>query len=185
MIRVMKTYAWIKATADSRIVKIRGIGRAAMLIKVPMEANAFPRRDINRWPAMRFAVSRTHNVIGRIMLLTSSITTINIIRAAGVPWGTKWDSMWLVFFSQPKSIKESQNISEIGRVMVMWEVGEKIWGYKARKFITKIMQKIIRIKSSLPFSFFPNVNLTSFLKVVISFFFIFMKLDCIFHILIT
>ena len=35
------------------------------------------------------AANRTDRVRGRIMLLISSINTMNIIRAAGVPRGTK------------------------------------------------------------------------------------------------
>jgi len=44
------------------------------------------------------AVSRTHSVIGRMILLVSSIRTIKFIRARGVPWGSKWESMCFVFF---------------------------------------------------------------------------------------
>ncbi len=50
---------------------------------------AFPRSDISRWPAIRLAVRRTHKVMGRIRLLTSSIITIKFIRGTGVPWGSK------------------------------------------------------------------------------------------------
>jgi len=54
---------------------------------------AFPRSDISRWPAIRLAVSRTHRVMGRIRLLTSSMITMKFIRATGVPWGRRWESM--------------------------------------------------------------------------------------------
>jgi len=47
------------------------------------------------------AVSRTHSVIGRMILLVSSIRTIKFIRARGVPWGSKWESMCFVFLVQP------------------------------------------------------------------------------------
>jgi len=134
------------------------------------DVNAFPSKDINKCPAIKFAVRRTHNVIGRIMFLTSSIITMNIIRAEGVPWGTRCANIWFVFFVHPNSIKEVQNINEIGSVIVKWEVGEKIWGYKAKKFIVKIIKNNIKIITSLPFSFLFKVNLTSFLNVKISFF---------------
>lgn len=44
-----------------------------------------PRSDISKCPAIRFAVSRTQSVIGRIIFLVSSIRTINGIRGEGVP----------------------------------------------------------------------------------------------------
>jgi len=47
----------------------------------------------SKCPAIKFAVNRTHSVIGRIMFLTISIITINDTRAVGVPCGTKCVSM--------------------------------------------------------------------------------------------
>lgn len=49
----------------------------------------FPRRAIKRWPAIRLAVRRTANAIGRIKFLVNSISTIKGIRILGVPEGTK------------------------------------------------------------------------------------------------
>jgi len=89
---------------------------------------ALPNRDINKCPAIRFAVSRTDNVIGRMRFLTSSISTMNIIRALGVPWGTKWDNIMFVFFVQPKVTNLIQKINERGKLKVIWEVREKTWG---------------------------------------------------------
>lgn len=54
---------------------------------------AFPRSVMRRWPAIMLAVNRTQRVMGRIMFLVSSMRTINLMRATGVPWGTKWASM--------------------------------------------------------------------------------------------
>jgi hypothetical protein len=85
VIRVIKTYAWIQATADSRIVKIEGAGIKIILLWKEISINAFPKRDIRRWPAIIFAVRRTHRVIGRIMFLVSSIKTMKFIKAQGVP----------------------------------------------------------------------------------------------------
>jgi len=56
--------------------------------------------------------------MGRIRFLTISIITINIIRATGVPCGSRWESMWLVFFDHPNNIKESQKVNDKGRVIV-------------------------------------------------------------------
>jgi hypothetical protein len=46
-----------------------------------------PKRLIKRCPAIMLAVSRIESVIGRIMLLTSSIKTIKFISGVGVPLG--------------------------------------------------------------------------------------------------
>lgn len=59
------------------------------------------RRVSNRWPAIMLAVNRTVNVMGRIMFLIDSIQTIKGIKTKGVPWGTKWVNMWLVFLIHP------------------------------------------------------------------------------------
>ena len=160
----------MQATADSKIVNNKGIGKVIILFNRFIDTRAFPKSDINKWPAIKLAVSRTHKVIGRIIFLTSSIITINIIRAGGVPWGTRWDNMWFVFLNQPNNIKVIQNVKERGRVITKCDVGEKIWGYKARKFITRIEIKAKMMNDSLPFSVLLSVNFTSFLKINIDFF---------------
>jgi hypothetical protein len=78
----------------------------------------FPNNDIKRWPAIKLAVNRTQSVMGRIKFLTISIITINIIKTVGVPWGSKWDNICLVFFIHPNIIKASQNVKDNGNVMV-------------------------------------------------------------------
>lgn len=45
----------------------------------------------NKWPATMLAASRTESVIGRIILLVSSIITINGISKYGVPVGVRWE----------------------------------------------------------------------------------------------
>jgi len=76
---------------------------------------AFPKSVINRWPAIRFAVSRTHNVIGRIKFLTSSIKTMKFINNRGVPCGNRWDRKWFVFFMVLRIITDSQKVKARGR----------------------------------------------------------------------
>jgi hypothetical protein len=151
----------MQATADSRMVRIKGTLILKRAPNVDSLNKEFPKRDIKRCPAIRLAVSRTHNVIGRIIFLVSSIKTINLIRAIGVPWGTRWLNIWFVFFSQPNKIIASQNTKERGRVTARWEVKEKSWGYKAAKFINRIEKKMVIIKGRDPFSVFLRVNLTS------------------------
>lgn len=73
------------------------------LSKMILEAAAvwFPRRVIKRCPATMFAISRTERVIGRIILLIDSISTIKGIRAEGVPDGTIWANIWFMLFTHP------------------------------------------------------------------------------------
>lgn len=85
MIRVMNTYAWIPATADSKTVSTIGIGTLITILILLIESSAFPRRDISKCPAIMLAVRRTHRVIGRMILLVSSISTMKFISASGVP----------------------------------------------------------------------------------------------------
>jgi len=124
----------------------------------------FPRRVIRRCPAIRFAVSRTHRVIGRIRFLVSSIKTINIMRAVGVPCGSRWESIWLVLLYHPNIITVSHMDSDSGIVNDKCEVTEKFCGYKAEKFKRIIIKKRVITISSVPFSVFTMENFTSFLK---------------------
>ena len=48
-----------------------------------------PIKDIKRWPAIMFAVSRKVSATGRIKLLNVSTKTINLIKNIGVPEGIK------------------------------------------------------------------------------------------------
>lgn len=77
------------ATALSRIVRMNGATIKIIEEILLIDSIAFPRRVISKCPAIMFAVSRTHRVMGRIMFLVNSISTINLIRAEGVPCGTK------------------------------------------------------------------------------------------------
>ena len=98
------------------------------------------------------------------MFLVSSIITMNDINATGVPCGSKWANMWLVFFTHPNSMIPNQNDKDRGRVTVKCEVTENTCGYRAKKFISRIIRKDVMIINSVPFSVLFNVKLTSFLK---------------------
>jgi hypothetical protein len=74
------------------------------------------------------AVSRTHRVIGRMILLVSSISTIKFIRARGVPWGRRCESMCLVFLVHPYLVTVSHKIMDVGRVKDRCAVIENSWG---------------------------------------------------------
>lgn len=153
------------ATADSKVVNVMGQIKQINALNFLNLNSELPSKHINKWPAIKLAVRRTHNVIGRIKFLTISIMTINAIRGIGVPCGSKCESMCLVFLVHPNIIKDNQNVRERGRVTLSWEVGENTWGYKAKKFKMIIVIKEVIINKSLPFSFFPNVKFTSFLKI--------------------
>ena len=51
------------------------------------EGPVLPKRVSNRWPAIILAARRTAKVPGRITFLIVSISTMNGIRAPGVPCG--------------------------------------------------------------------------------------------------
>ena len=90
MIKTLKIYAWIKATANSKIeskiwaIKIKGREKKAAPIKVDLN------KEIKRWPAIILVDSRIANVPGRIRFLIVSIKTIKGINRRGVFWGIKW-----------------------------------------------------------------------------------------------
>lgn len=101
MLKIVKTYDWIIATADSNIsskicVKIR-----IEIITDDKEFPVFPKRVNNKCPAIILAERRTAKVPGRITFLIVSIITIKGIRIAGVPWGTRWANMCLELLIQP------------------------------------------------------------------------------------
>lgn len=74
---------------------------------VPIIGPVFPSRVNKRCPAIILAANRTANVPGRIIFLTVSIHTINGISTGGVPWGTRWVNIWIVFFVHPYSINDT------------------------------------------------------------------------------
>ena len=66
-------------TADSRIVNIKGAISVTIINSGEIDVIEFPSNVISRCPAIKFAVSRTHSVIGRIKALVNSISTIKDI----------------------------------------------------------------------------------------------------------
>lgn len=114
-------------------------------------------------------MSRTHKVIGRIILLTNSIKTINIIRTLGVPWGTRWESILLVLLVQPNSIRASQNVKDTGKFKETWEETENTCGYSATTLIEIINVNKDIISKLVPFSFLLRVKETSLEKIETNF----------------
>jgi len=77
------------ATADSKINKRICVIIRILSIKIDKFNPVFPSKVISKCPAIILAANRTAKVPGRIIFLIDSITTMNAIRAGGVPWGTK------------------------------------------------------------------------------------------------
>lgn len=58
---------------------------------------------MSRWPAVRFAVSRTPRASGRINRLIVSIIMSTGIRGVGVPSGRRWPRDVVGWFRMPTS----------------------------------------------------------------------------------
>lgn len=96
-----------------------------------------------------FAASRTDKVIGRIMFLTISISTINGIRGAGVPKGTRWARKWRVLLIILKIIKPNHIGKAKERVIARWLVA-----VKENEINPRVLLKIIKAKSAIKIRIF-------------------------------
>jgi len=114
------------------------------------------------WPATIFAVSRTHRVIGRMMLLTSSIITINAIKATGVPWGNRWITTYFVLFTHLNKMIFVHIKSDIDKFRSRWDERENTWENIATEFKSRINNITDIIIISVLFSDFFSEKLTSF-----------------------
>lgn len=109
---------------------------------VDIDGPVFPNNVNNKWPAIIFAANRTAKVPGRIIFLIVSINTINDISAGGVPCGTKWANIWLVWLIHPNNI----NLNHIGNAIVNVNarclVLVKMYGNRPIKLLNNIIIKI-------------------------------------------
>jgi len=87
-----------------------------------------PRRDIRRCPATMFAISRMDKVMGRIMFLVISISTIKFISGVGVPIGTRWVIIDLMSFLNDSRLIDSQAGIATTITGIACLVTEKVWG---------------------------------------------------------
>jgi len=151
--RIENTYAWIIATANSSTVRINlpGIARVKLDMDFIMKS---PNRLIKRCPAIILAVSRIESVIGRIILLTSSIRTIKFINGVGVPLGRVWITIDFGKFIHPKVIIEDHKISAVENEIDICAEGVKMNGHIASRFIKRNTIKIDFKDEILPFMFF-------------------------------
>lgn len=133
----MKTYLWIMATAyskDSNSIMIILEGK-----KISWNFSLIPlKREISKWPAIIFAARRTERVIGRIKFLIVSIKTIKEDNSMGVPEGTKWENMWLVFLIHPNNMKIIQNGMARDILIRICLVAVKMYGNKPKKLLSII-----------------------------------------------
>jgi hypothetical protein len=83
-INIVNTYLWISATAISSKSNKKSIIEKWFMMEIDMLVNVS-----KMWPAVIFAHSRTDRVIGRIICLIDSISTINWESASGVDSGTR------------------------------------------------------------------------------------------------
>lgn len=122
------TYAWIMETAISKIIRIFCVIIMVSKVQVDNRGPDEPSKDINKCPAIIFAVSRIARVIGRMISLSDSIMTIKGIRGVGVPWGVRWDKRLFKYVEILKVIIPSQIGRENERQNLICLVEVKIWG---------------------------------------------------------
>jgi hypothetical protein len=140
----MKTYAWIKDTADSSKNKTIKIKYLEIYLEVNIKMK-FPNNLIKRCPATIFAVRRIERVKGRIIFLTNSITTMKLASGMGVPLGTVWANILPGLLSHPNNIILNQIDNAVGKIVIIWAVGVNKNGNMEEKFKMKIVKNIIII----------------------------------------
>lgn len=128
------------ATADSNTNNAICVINKNLNKIVDKEGPVFPNNVKSKWPAIILAVNRTARVPGRIIFLIVSIHTINGIKIAGVPCGTKWANICCVLLIQPYSIKHNHKGKAKVKVNVKWLVLVKIYGNKPIKLLNKIIE---------------------------------------------
>lgn len=106
---------------------------------------------MSRWPAVKFAISRTDKVIGRITFLVNSIRTITGINPLGVPNGTKWLRNLLVFRINLLRKILVQNVSPRGRTIDICEFAVKVKGRSARRLSNKSLKNVEDIREIVRF----------------------------------
>lgn len=120
-------------------------------------------KDINKCPAVMFAVKRTHSVIGRIIVLMISTTTMKFISWGGVLCGVRWIISLLGFFVILNRIDSSHIVIAIPNVNVPCDVEAIVCGKSAIKFSNSKINIVVWIILLFPFFSFIRAFL-SFLK---------------------
>lgn len=167
VVKIENTYAWIIATAASNIINIIWIIIIIDKIILLISVDLFPNNLINKWPAIILAVNRTANLPGRIILLIVSINTIKGINTLGVPLGTKWVNIILVFLNHPNSIMDNHKGKAMVREKVKCLVLVKIYGISPKKLFIRININKETVIKVIPLEFNPNNILNSLCNFVI------------------
>lgn len=97
---------------------------------------------INRWPAVKFAVSRTPRARGRMSRLIVSIIIKTGIKGAGVPSGRRCPRAAVGWFRSPMITVASHSGTASPIFRDSWVVGVKVYGSSPKIFNVRI--KIIR-----------------------------------------
>lgn len=156
--RRTNTYAWIIATATSRIV------RRSKIIAVRADtAGRIGRRTItavemswiSRCPAVRFAVRRTPRARGRMSRLVVSIRMRAGINGVGVPSGRRCPKEVEGWFRRPVRRVAIQSGKASAMFMDSWVVGVNVYGSRPSRLIVRsIVIREVRIRAHLwPFLF--------------------------------
>lgn len=102
------------------------------------------------------AARRTARVLGRMIFLTVSISTINGINASGVPSGTRWENINSVRVNHPYSINDAQNGRARVRVIVKCLVLVNTYGKSPKKLLNTMNLNSPTNIIDLPLSFGVN-----------------------------
>ena len=148
----MKTYAWIKATPNSKpINKIKiNNGMIWKTAKKSSNSNILQEKPTITFssvcPAIKLANSRTPKLIGLNMYNISSIGTNNKAKPKEVFAGIKKDNMWnLCLWIQIIFIPINIEKDKVS-VTIRWLVVVKLYGISPIKLLSKIKVKRTEIK---------------------------------------
>lgn len=133
------------ATATSRRVRRNNsteVKMATVGIRGSRTKAAVAISWINRWPAVRLAVSRTPRAKGRMNRLIVSIIIKTGISAVGVPSGRRWPKACVGWLRIPIITVASQRGTAKPIFRESWVVGVKVYG--SRPSILMVIRKIIR-----------------------------------------
>lgn len=101
------------------------------------------------------APRRTARVNGRIIKLTDSISTINGIRGAGVPSGTRWAMFILNCFTNLNIIYPSQMGKDKARVNDKWLLEVKTYGNSPNRLVKRIKKNNVKKNNIAPGAVIP------------------------------
>jgi len=132
---MVKTKAWIIDTAVSMtVIKIRQNVTGSVLAIIG--SIALPIISMIKWPAIKLAIRRKVNVIGRIIKLISSIITRAKISAVGLDLGTIWIIVFFILNLVIFARIEIKIISDIASVKEGNTVTVNTYGNKPIRLIT-------------------------------------------------